>query len=278
MPSVRRPLTRAEFRFLNIWRSYRSLTNGSPGVLKYSYGPDPSYGGGVTYLGDAAGVMTSSGPVIYPIDDSLVRSSFEDSFVEYVDLAQVVSEIPHEAVMDGGRLAHFPIKWAEASVDRSSGNVRSRSNHQYLMSGSRIPDRIAPNGQLGAVLGQTPPVFGGLSHSWLWYDRIAAAVTGAQQPVHGQSPMAVAREVIVHELLHQWKVNPAAGAPTDGHCAEQRYQHDGHFCLMHQPVYDPNHNGEYSDGAVDLHYRKQAATIDSEYLTIRQKAEPIPVQ
>ncbi len=88
------------------------------------------------------------------------------------------------------------------------------------------------------------------------------------------------REVVVHEVVHQWGVNPPPSSANVnvGHCLEQRYQHDGKYCLMHMPYHDAAHNSEFSDGLVALHYRRQNNMVDSEHITIRHATEPVPTQ
>lgn len=281
--AVRPQSTQPDGKIVPAHLELQPLPNGTPNVLQYSYGPDDSFGGGVSYLGDAVGVITPAGAPVYVLDDVLLDSVFKEAFVEYVRLPGSIGELPYLPTVNGPAITHLSHKWPQSSVIRGTGGkVQSRPNHQYAISASRLPtDPLAPNGQPGAEFGQTlNPIMGGFSRSWIWGGRIEAAVGEPTQPVHAQSPTSVMKEVVVHEIGHQWKVNqaPASSSVNLGHCLEERYQQDGKYCLMHMPFNDPGHNPEFGDGAVALHYRNQNSAIDSEYITIRRALEPVPVQ
>lgn len=251
---------------------------GTPDPIRNFFGRDPAFAS-IDEVSDGIGVIGASGPTAFPMEDSLIPNSFSESFVEYKDLQQAVSEVPFIAHVSRPILGMFVTKWVDVSAPADAGSrKRSKPNHSLILATSELDrDPTAPNGQPGAELGVTPAMPNGFMYSVIWAGRIQRATADAVQPIFGQAPLAVEREVIVHELTHQWRVNPilAAGA-TSGHCLEQRFQNDGRFCLMHIPVYDPAHNAEFSDGQVSLHYLKTQGNVDSEYVTIRRAAEPAP--
>jgi hypothetical protein len=254
--------------------------DGTPAKLIHSYGPDPSYPQ-TTYLSDAAGVVSSISTTL-PLNDSLILGAFSDSFVDVVTLANSNNAIPHLARFPAGAIGHFPFKWADASINRLAGlRVTSKPNHQYVITASRYyQDPLAPNGQPGALFGHTPVHLNGFSFSWIWWARIADAVSEPSQPVFGLSAAAAGRETVVHEITHQWHVNPMATAGTNvGHCLSERHQQDGHYCLMHMPFNSLLHNIEWADDEVALHYESAASATaaNSEYFTIRHAPEPLPI-
>ena len=114
------------------------------------------------------------------------------------------------------------------------------------------------------------------NRSWIWIGRIETAVTEPNQNVFSLNATNVNREVVPHELGHQWKVNVASG---DGHCLSNAYTNDGTFCGMHRSFNLRAHNPELGDGVFLFHYDKpRTGPADSEYLTIRRRPEPVPQQ
>lgn len=102
---------------------------------------------------------------------------------------------------------------------------------------------------------------------------ISTASSIDDQPVDN-----VTMENVAHELAHQWRVNEPAPPRGDGggHCAYNAYANANRYCGMHL-AFDDGHNGERGDGIVLFHYsRLPNGQADSEYLSIRQAAEPIP--
>jgi hypothetical protein len=196
--------------------------------------------------------------------------------VDVVELSSIVQELPHLDLTGGAERSHLAYKWSDAAVEHGSGiSTWSRSNSIYLAGGSRAPDMPNPAGQSGALLGITANT--GIHSSWIWTARIRLARAEQNQPIYLLPWESVQREVVVHEITHQWHVNSQAPANSLGHCATGRYQKDGRYCLMHTPYYNHVHNHELGDDEVALHYEVLPNTnvIDSEYLTIRRAAEPL---
>lgn len=82
-------------------------------------------------------------------------------------------------------------------------------------------------------------------------------------------------EITAHELAHQWKVNPQPPYPVGGHCDKDMYNAAQLKCSMNSEV---DTTSQYHDGIVEFHYTGSDASVDSEYITIRRKAEPVPQQ
>ena len=251
--------------------------DGSPSPLDHYFGPDlASSFEQLAFLGDAVGVISGSQPEVYTTDRSLLKDAFADSYVDMVELESTVREIPYVRLLGNGERAHFGYKWSDAAILPGAGTAaKSRNNHQYLAGATRVSDQTNPAGQIGALLGVTPNT--GIHQSWIWIARIRAATNEQNQPIYMFSPQTVQREVVVHEMTHQWHVNPTAPANSLGHCPHERYQKDGKYCLMHTPYYNHAHNSELGDDEVSLHYEVSPSnnSFDSEYLTIRRASEPL---
>jgi hypothetical protein len=87
---------------------------------------------------------------------------------------------------------------------------------------------------------------------------------------------------------HQWRVNqiwrmpaPPANLTTGGHCntafgkTVPKYG-TSLLCVMTDGTVLFSSNPEASDGVAGFHYQITGAVEDSEYLTIRLRAEPVP--
>ena len=92
---------------------------------------------------------------------------------------------------------------------------------------------------------------------------------------------------MVHEMGHQWRVNPSGpGNTAGGHCnlitglvpvtdpVAHMWDHPGKSCEMTSNLYSDFNDAD--DGIVGFHYLKLNGQPHSEFLTIRERAEPIP--
>lgn len=134
----------------------------------------------------------------------------------------------------------------------------------------------------GVQLGVTG-VGGGGNFSYILVGRIEAVIAGtAVDPKTGcpsmgseyaNAPFAnVNGEVTAHETTHLWVRTQRFPTMDDqGHCTQERYQHDGLQCLMHKPYAGPG----LFDGLVSLHYEGVHGD-DSEYMWIRKEMDPVP--
>jgi hypothetical protein len=84
----------------------------------------------------------------------------------------------------------------------------------------------------------------------------------------GFDPLVINGETTAHETVHFWV--HTGGPKNDGHCLDVSYRNSQLNCLMHKDYQGPGH----ADGIVDLHYLQHGA--DSEYMTVRRAADPIP--
>ena len=96
---------------------------------------------------------------------------------------------------------------------------------------------------------------------------------------------ALLGEALTHEMTHQWLVNPVTYANTahdpGGHCnnalgREQNMYNSRLTCVMDSALYGDLNNPETSDGVLAFHYVTGAFGVDSDYLRIRRRAEPVP--
>lgn len=256
-------------------------------VLNHTYLADRSFvrraeDKPVLILADFVGVV-GSGRDFYRADPSLLGPLYADAFVEYVATTSPVPELPLEPIMPATQWAWLGNKWFFNAVRPGAGvMVRALPNHQHLLGAAETEPGLAPpqNGlpaQPGTRLGDTIADHGS-NLSYVWVGRIERAVREPQQLIFGASATLATQETTVHELTHQWHTN--RGFPGE-HCTEDRYQHDGLWCLMHQPAQgqDRRNARNTADGLVSLHYRVgPGGVVDSEYRTIRLTPEPIPLQ
>lgn len=255
-------------------------------VLLHTYGADRSFAGAVgpaiKYFADFVGPVGSNRD-FFEADGSLLTGLYQDAFVEYVPAATPVPEIPYEPVLQMGWWSSLSKKWffnavrAGAGVGNGSAQA-ALPNHQHLLGAAETigGQTTLPNGQRGVVtrFGETN-VADGSNFSWVFRGRIERAVTEPTQPIFHLSADVAVAEVSAHELTHQWRTN--AALPGE-HCGEDRYQRDGRWCLMHTPAPPGDVHGRgMADGLAAFHYvRGTSGTVNSEYVTIRDAAEPVP--
>jgi len=242
-----------------------------------AYGMDRSFTSssqspGVPYLADAVGVITGSPGDYFVANPAYLNTPFNAAFVDYVNATPLIPAIPYYQQMDFNIANRIAQKWYENSVRGLNDSIANLPNHRQLVGGSRLADGPHNGARLGVTIGGTH------NPSWVFVRRIELGVTESPQPIYQLDPDRVNGEVTTHELVHQWHVNPDAtlAGATEGHCLEQDYRAIGAFCLMHAPFYAVAHNGEFGDGLVVLHYRRVTGTVDSEYVTIRAAADPLP--
>ena len=260
------------------------LTHGYDGPE--SIGPPGSQRNPVRHLADAAGLVTGSRAADYYLPNGrYVNRTFADAFVEHVwltdsgtgdadiDPAQprlfYDAWIPHEPVLDPGRdhvsTEWLAIKWARHVVTPSAplgmpAHPAVLPNHQILLVGSTKAGSIG-----GSLVGD------GFSTVWLYAESLGTRLAG---------------EALVHELAHQWLVNNVSysGFGVDGHCDTALGRHQDMYnrrdltCAMDAALYGNVNNLERSDGIVAFHYVQGPAGLDSEYLRIRRRVEPVPTR
>ena len=232
---------------------------------------------GVGVIGGTADFFTAHyGPVAPGASLSPVEGVFHAAFIQMRVLSQQEGDIPFAPPFrirgDRSRsddLARaFADKWCEqCTTVASSSERRSLSNRMHLLGGNE--------GFQDSLSGYTV-AFGGGNYSWIFSGAVERNTRRWTTALHGLDPFVAIYENVAHELAHQWRVN----APSE-HCAANAYSGDGTFCRMHE-VWDwtdfrlSAHNPERADGKIEFHYTGSGPTADSEYLTIRRAAEPVP--
>lgn len=192
--------------------------------------------------------------------------------------APAVLEVPYVPELTYITARYFAARWLQNGITSNAFSRQVRSNVFHQMALSQMPTIADPaTGRLGAELGVTV-VGGGSNYSAILLRRIEDLTAGnVADPLGGLvgreyfalSASIVAAETTAHETVHLWV---HTGGDGQGHCTAERWQHDSLNCLMHTPYSGPGH----ADGMVDLHYENHGN--DSEYMTIRRSADPVPLQ
>lgn len=242
--------------------------------LSRSYEVDPSALAliGSTRLSDAVGVVNTDAD-LYDAGMDYVQGLFDAAFVEYVSFAEnpstVENKVPHvpfHAVLTPSNLYGFLAhKWFE---HLASGRA-PKANHQHLIGGSHTSD----DGLLGETnIDMNTSV---APFSWVFQQAIEDAASGATTSAFaGVDAKVFNKETVAHELVHTFDVNPpwrttgAHDSPTN----RPAYDNSGE-CLMAYLPTSPTPR-ERADGKVALH---SPAHPNSEYLRIREQAEPVPI-
>jgi len=253
---------------------------GVSGAYDGPAGPD-SAGNPRDFLADTVAFVTGDRTKdFYLIRGQLVNEEFKKAFVEHVWLTDAGVSDP-DLLPDQPRLAHDGVvpyvqlmnktnvsqwewmtrKWSH-HVARAGISVIAKPNHHIVFTASR---RFEPN--LQETLYAATTVAGGSNDLWLYLDRI---------------PAGVEPEAIVHELAHEWHVNPSFGTTiSGGHCDaalggdQMMALHPSAKCTMTSNMYSES---SASDGVVGFHYWKPpgGGPVHSEYMHIRHRSEPIP--
>jgi hypothetical protein len=236
-------------------------------------------------LGDAVGVSNGGGSPedIYfaslgPPDTNGTTSVNEFFNTMFIDAQAPPPELQFVPLVAG--LSYVP--------DRRKGQVQSDAmtfaEHWFHLS---LSDGVPPPNQrmlIGAahpdddaIIGVTTDHFPLASYSFR--GQIEDFTSSAGSDLQNLDPEIVTFENTAHELMHQWRVNKTPvppGGDAVGHCAENAFDNPRTLCKMHKGGYDASHNSERGDGILALHYVNRNGTVDSEYLTVRQAAEPMP--
>lgn len=206
----------------------------------------------------------AGGPV-YSVDDRYLVSLFAEAFVDVVATEGAGgATVPHYEAMTQQQMVFVGNKWFSA---RSS--PASPPNHGLAVAAStRAPLWAPPEEPEKVSLGTTLDVF-----SFVWIQTIRDHTSGPKNKypnLSGADTVLVGAEVLVHEMAHQWNVNPTG---TDGHCTQASHLDVGKACLMNSST----PAGQIDDGYVAFHYAAGAATgASSEYLDVRRAPEPRP--
>ncbi|MGH9459123.1 MAG: hypothetical protein ACRD2J_15925, partial [Thermoanaerobaculia bacterium] len=249
----------------------------APGLQQAYSGPAIWNGLPRQYLADAVGVITGTPTAdFFRMRGTLVDALFRDASVEVVwmtddpgadDLPVDSLTVPHFAPIPFIRQVGSTDKSVERELlarrwirmaDRSGKERASLPNHQTIFSAARA---FNPH-NFGVTV-----VASGFNDTWIFTERATSA--------------ANLREVTVHELTHQWRVNQTVDLSSGGHCdakfgsAQFIAASPTRRCTMTSG--DLYASPEGSDSVVGFHYIKPAGgEADCEFLTIRWREEPIP--
>jgi hypothetical protein len=253
---------------------------------------------GVDTFADAVGVVTGN-PLsdVYASNPTLLPAYFASMYVDVAFAPQTVPEFPYIDIASSPNqmfiilTAH--LRWFQNANRGATGtNVAAFPNHMHMISASRIA--FTPN--CSTNYGDTV-VSSGNNVSWIYQRRIEdaplpiaeAPCNGYSLPTAARDPLMVSGATVAHELTHQWQVNHIAGY-CGGHCAatpsqqcphqqassQSSYLGNGDVCLMSETFPGGATPAQIDLGRLTLHYVNHG--VDSEYITIRTTAEPIPQQ
>ena len=236
----------------------RELTLVAP--LKHDYSPDLSFDD--VPLADGVGLPSEG---YYELNEEYLHQTFAETFVEFLDVPQVLSEIPF--VPRIYERLHFANKWFENSpLTTIAGTRPGDPNVKHVLAGS-IPVDIAgtPNaGLLGEVSSTLHSAFAFPNSCWTFVGHIEELAGTNGLP---DNPEKVVGENYVHELAHTFSVNYLHHAPSSiGHCDMKMATDPALACSM-------NYASNKADGRTGFHW---VSSNDSEYMTIRYQQDPVP--
>jgi hypothetical protein len=250
---------------------------GPASTLARDYGTRPSTSASwVTDIKrDAVGIVGSG---MFEPDRSYMSSLFNSTYVDLAQVPQAITEVPYVAEITNEQRTYFASNWLQQGTAANAYLRVAGPNVLHRVAGAQAPMVNTGHGW-GAELGVTG-VGGGTNNSFILVKRIEDLVAGSVvsptgAPIgpeySGLDPIVVNGEVTAHETVHFW-VHQPAGSDGHGHCLEVSYRDPNLNCLMHEPY----SGAGLADGLVDLHYLQHGA--DSEYMTIRRAADPVPQQ
>jgi hypothetical protein len=218
-------------------------------------GPEP----GSPSLRDAV-VVPGEGLFDPPPVES-ARRAFAKAFVDVVELPNPSPRVPHgifDAERRGEDFSAFAQKWSDYSWVAAPGAVNTvlvvAADHKTAPGAKRGLEMHRSIGTCHAKPAHVASVF-------LWLGSIERQVksTAPGRGIGGKAPMAVADELLAHELAHSFGVDDSQGVDR-----WTRLNTDGTgLSTMHFPV-----GPEMGDGIVGFHV--------AEYLGIRQRRDPLP--
>jgi len=220
-----------------------------------------------TPMGDAIADLSRnaqrSADPLFHFSQQYYVPAFADAFVEVIRAGSSGVGVPFHDAMTPQNMAAVGNKWLAARL-----GTLPPSNFG-LATAAATRAGLAP-GQLS--LGTTVGSF-----SYIWRQNIDDATSGprSRYPLtSGLNADIVSGETLVHEMAHQWQVNPGYG---DGHCNQTAYTNPSAFATMYCEMNSAQNSGQYGDGIIRFHYTGNSPqTADSEYMDIRKTPEPKP--
>jgi len=233
------------------------------------------------FLGDAVGVSNNGGStdevyVAYlgPFDGNGARPVDELFATMFIDVLFTPADLPFlplfDGITDSRSTADKPSEASQFAQHWFQNLPHAGENHRMLIGAARSDT----NGQIGVTADRFD-----LLASYSFRGKIEDMVHEDGGVMMNLDPDIVTFENVAHELTHQWRVNinpRPPGGDDVGHCVENAFDNPRMFCRMAKNWTDDSHNGERADGIIKLHYVKRNSVVDSEYVTARQAAEPMP--
>lgn len=261
-----------------------------PGVPRGYFARERVRGIERPYLRDAVGLITGDRERDYFVPNvKFVNAPFEEAFIEYVWLTDSVAGMDSDLLHDQPRMFFdSTLPYRRERIGQTDNDEREWLTRKWLQNALRTSARerkALPNHQAFFVAprhatlgsGSSAQKFLGLTTVADYFNDTWLFLQEEGMPNENRRG-----EAAIHELAHQWRVNPVPADPG-GHCdgtllpkgPKRIYNRPQHECNMTSTLYLlTNDNG--SDGIVGFHYVAVAAARDSEYLRFRYRAEPVP--
>jgi hypothetical protein len=233
------------------------------------------------FIGDAVGVSNAGGSpddlyVAYlgPIDvngTTPVHELFGTMFIDVQFTPGDLAFVPLQDNIDGDFGSDGEHSQAFRFADHWFQNRQNAATNNRMLIGAARSDR---KDAIGVTVDRSD-----LHTSYSFRGKIEDMVHEDGGVMQNLDPDVATFENVAHELMHQWRVNlspPPPGGDGIGHCVENAFDNPKMFCKMHQNWDDAKHNIERGDGVIRLHYVTRNQVVDSEYVTARQAAEPMP--
>lgn len=240
------------------------------------------------YLADAIGVVSGNRSRDYYLPNGQYMGLFDDAFVEYLWLTDATAT--DGDVLSGRMTAPFDgaIPYRREVSTAADLQEREWLFRKWARNVRRInqDDREAfPNHQV--VFGASAEFSASSQSRRYGVTEVAAGFNDVWLFVGTMPTTRSVGEAMVHEMAHQWRVNPSGPLNSaGGHCnhitglvpatepAAHMWDHRDEICEMTSNLYDDADGVD--DGIVGFHYLKLNGQPHSEFLTIRERAEPIP--
>jgi hypothetical protein len=229
------------------------------------------------YTTDAVGLVTGNRAADYfLLNSTYVPATFSEAFVETVWLTDAIAGdadigFQEPRLSYDGVVPYDPLINKPPHGDQSEWLARKWMRHATR---NGIDRDTEPNHFILFTAANHPTDNG--------FNRVGSNFNDLWLFVRQMGNLNLIGESFVHELAHEWRVNPTYEPGVPCHCDEafgkvlQMYSHPLMCQMHHSMLGDPN-SPERRDGIVGFHYLTRAdGTVDSEYLRIRRRPDPAP--
>jgi hypothetical protein len=181
----------------------------------------------------------NSADPLYHSSDQYLAGAFGEAFVEVIKSSSSGVGLPSYPQMTQSDMTFVGGKWFAARE-----SILTPSNFGLVVAAaSRDPVQVANATSLGTTAGK-------LSYVWRQtIDDLTSAPKSKSPLLSHLDPEKVGSEVLVHEVAHQWAVNPNS---SDGHCNKMSYANPAKYCQMNSP----QATAQYDDGIVEVSLRR----------------------